>query len=231
MTGPSFDSLHNFRDVGGCATAHGHAVRTGRLYRSDMLVKLSVDELPRFDDLGIRTVIDLRRPAEVAELGRIADASGRRYVNIAPRHPLWDESTYDEAAGPNRYLADRYLELVDLGSEGIGQAITAIADDGAAPTVVHCFAGKDRTGVVVALTLALVGVGDDAIGDDYARSERWVSQASPPKMPAHWGLAPRAAMALFLADLRGRYGSVEHYAAIAGVGDAEIAALRAHLLR
>jgi protein-tyrosine phosphatase len=226
-----FQSLHNFRDVGGCATIDGRTVATARLYRSDMLIKLTADEMPRFEQLGIRTVIDLRRPHEVAALGRIPDAASRRYVNISPEHTLWPDLDADETVGAERYLADRYLELADTGRDGIGQVLAMIADDAGAPTVVHCFAGKDRTGVVVALTLALLGVGDGAIGDDYARSDHWVRNAAPSDIPHHWTLAPRAAIIRFLASLRAEYGSFEAYASLAGVGPAEIRALRRHLLR
>ncbi len=225
-----FESLHNFRDVGGCTTADGWTVVNGRLYRSDMLIKLTDNELPRFDALGIRTVIDLRRPAEIASAGRIAELAGRRYVNIAPDHPLWEDHDYDESAGAERYLADRYLELAATGRAGIGQVLAMIADDTGAPTVVHCFAGKDRTGVVIALTLALLGVDDESIGDDYARSDHWVRHAAPANVPAHWTLAPRRAIILFLDGLRSEYGSVEAYAASAGVRAPDLTTLRAHLL-
>ena len=225
-----FESLRNFRDVGGCATIDGRIVRPGVIYRSATLASLTDRDAVTLGEMGIRTIIDLRRPDEVSTLGRVADATGRRYINIAPTHALWDNADYDEAAGPARYLADRYLDLANDGIVEIGSALRLISTDDAPPTLVHCFAGKDRTGVLIALTLALVGVSDQGIADDYARSDDWSRNHAPADLPPHWVVAPREAMLIFLADLREAYGSVERYAATAGVDSAEVAALRALLL-
>jgi protein tyrosine/serine phosphatase len=105
--------------------------------------------------------------------------------------------------------------------------------------VVHCVAGKDRTGLVCALTLSVLGVGDDDIVADYAlsteASERfhaWLVQTMPEAadLPQPFLASPAEAMTLFLAELRVRHGSVEGYLRHAGLTDAEFAALRAHLL-
>jgi protein tyrosine/serine phosphatase len=100
-------------------------------------------------------------------------------------------------------------------------------------------AGKDRTGVVCALVLALLGVSDDDIATDYALTE--VSMASltaylrvhnPTAIEGndHMFDSPREAMLLFLADLRDRHGSVQSFVSEIGLSDEQIAALRAHLL-
>jgi protein tyrosine/serine phosphatase len=227
-----FTSLDNFRDVGGGRTVDGRRVRTGRLYRSDSLTKLSAEDAEAFARLGIRTVIDLRRPTEVEEFGRIADAVDRRYINISPQHRLWDGTTYDEVAGPARFLADRYHELTHEGATDVGEVIATLADATTEPTVVHCFAGKDRTGVVIALTLAIVGVSVEAIADDYALSNEWAERFTDTNadFAEHWIFAPREAMTVFLAELVDTYGSVEGYLATAGVGPTEFTALRENLL-
>ncbi len=72
----AFDRLHNFRDVGGYAGAGGATVRWGRLYRSDSLGKLRGADWERFRALGIRTVIDLRYPWEIAAKGRLPEGAG-----------------------------------------------------------------------------------------------------------------------------------------------------------
>jgi len=206
----TFASLDNFRDVGGAATVDGRHVRTGRLFRSDTLTKLSANE----------------------EFGRIADAVDRRYINISPQHRLWDGTPYDEIAGPSRFLADRYHDLTHEGATDIGEVIATLAEATTGPTLVHCFAGKDRTGVVIALTLAIVGVGVDAIADDYALSNDWAERFvdTNTELARHWILAPREAMTVFLAELVDAYGSVEGYLATAGVGPKEFDALRDNLL-
>jgi len=225
-----FASLDNFRDVGGSRAIDGRLVRTGRLFRSDSLTKLSPEEAVAFARLGIRTVIDLRRPNEIETAGRIADAVGLRYVNISPQHRLWNDDTWDPTAGPERFLADRYHDLVREGADGIGEALHELAVATAEPTVVHCFAGKDRTGVLIALALSLVGVDEATIALDYARSNDWVERGIETDLPYHWLLAPAGAMTLFLAELAVEHGSVARYVAKAGVGEADVAALRANLL-
>jgi protein-tyrosine phosphatase len=231
LAATTFASLDNFRDVGGAAVVDGRHVRTGRLFRSDTLTKLSGSDVDAFDRLGIRTVIDLRRPTEVEEFGRIADAVDRRYINISPQHRLWDGTPYDEIAGPSRFLADRYHELTHEGAADIGEVIATLAEATTESTLVHCFAGKDRTGVVIALTLAIVGVGVDAIADDYALSNDWAERfVGHDDLARHWIFAPREAMTVFLAELVDAYGSVEGYLATTGVGLKEFDALRDNLL-
>ena len=225
-----FASLFNFRDVGGVATRDGRVVATGRLYRSDTLTRLSAADLVTFDGMGIRTVFDLRRRAEIAEFGRVPDALGRRYVNLTPDHELWEPVPYDASAGPARFLADRYMEIAVDGAAAIGGIVGMLSEPGACPAVVHCFAGKDRTGVLVAIVLGLLDVDDDGIADDYALSKNWTGTLTLDDVPNHWLAAPRDAMTLFLADVRTRFGSMEGYAATAGITGTGVASLRAQLL-
>ena len=105
--------------------------------------------------------------------------------------------------------------------------------------VVHCAAGKDRTGVVCAVALSLLGVSDDDIAADYALSTQaseqltaWMRQTYPDRdaLPQTFLESPVEAMLLFLAELRELHGSVERYALDAGVSAAQINALRTHLL-
>jgi protein-tyrosine phosphatase len=234
-------TVFNFRDLGGAPTVDGRSVRCGRLYRSDSLHRLTEAECAQLCALGVRTVLDLRRPHEIARDGRIRDITGLSYVNIHPVHREWNPAAYNPADGPARFLADRYLEMAEEGAEGLGEAVRFLSDGGNAPVVMHCFAGKDRTGVLAALTLCLLGVPDPHIAVDYALSEP--SQASvsaqilaesggdelaPP--PAGFLACPPEAIMIFLTELRRRYGSVLRFAAGAGVTPEHVAALRAHML-
>ena len=125
------------------------------------------------------------------------------------------------------------------GEVPVGRCLRLLADASTAPVVFHCAAGKDRTGVLAMLTLSLLGVGDDPIADDYARSGeaerqfwRWRASVDPDVDPPVLAddPAPREAALWFLAELRGRYGSVPDYVARAGVEPEHIDALRAHLV-
>jgi protein tyrosine/serine phosphatase len=237
----SSPSVVNFRDLGGHPAAGGHTVHYGRLYRSDSLHRLTDNECGQLCAFGVRTIVDLRRPYEIQRDGRIPETPGLAYHNIHPIHPEWEASVYEPEAGPARYLADRYLDMAVEGAAGLGEALRLIADPASAPVVIHCFAGKDRTGVLSALALSLLGVSDDDIAADYARSEQAQaalnalvraesadrSYADP---PAHFVVCPPEAMLTFLAELRERFGSVAGFAATAGVTDGHVASLRAHLL-
>ncbi len=200
--------ISNFRDVGGVRTVDGDLVRTGVLFRSASLAGLTEEGVAHLADLGIRTVIDMRRSEEVSTYGRVPDADGREYVNVPPMHQMWEHRPGDETVGAARFLADRYLELARDGGAQYAAILRLIGDEGRAPLIVHCFAGKDRTGVLVALALALVGVDDAGIASDYALSDGWSRGHAPLDMPEHWIMAPGEAIELFLTDLRAQYGSV-----------------------
>lgn len=235
----SFSSSYNFRDVGGYAGLDGRAVRWRRLFRSDSLHRLKGDDLVTFGELGVRTVIDLRRLFEIEEHGRVPESDGLAYHNPVLHHVDWETVPEPEGTSHDRWLADRYLNFLEDGQEGLAAALTLIADPDAAPVVVHCMAGKDRTGVVCALTLALLGVSDADIAEDYALTEvamasltEYLTRTRPDMVQDKYHMfdCPRDAMLMFLGDLRDRYGSVEKYAREIGISAEQMAALRDHLL-
>jgi protein-tyrosine phosphatase len=216
----AFARLHNFRDFGGYASAGGRPVRWGALYRSDSLGKLAGDDLDRFAGLGIATVIDLRYPAEADRGGRVPASAGAAYYNLSIEHRPYDQTTLAAAVDPVRFLADRYAEVADDGAAEIGRALRIIAAAGAAPLVIHCASGKDRTGLLAALVLSLLGVAEADIVADYALTglatagliADWHA-AFPGRelLWPHYGRAPAGVMRLFLAELASRHGSVRRY--------------------
>jgi protein-tyrosine phosphatase len=238
--GVMFSKVFNFRDLGGYPTADGRSVRWGRLFRSDDLSRLADEDRAAFAALGIRTVVDLRRPNEVEEDGRIPAFDGFSYRHVHLVHPKWPSQTFADTHERTAFVVERYHEMCDIAGGGLGEVLRLIADANAAPLVFHCIAGKDRTGVVAALTLSLLGVPDEVIADDYELSE-----AAEPLVWAYWEtlypevagkrwthitVSPRRAMLDLLNDLRERHGSIAGYAASVGVTEEHIAALRAHLL-
>jgi hypothetical protein len=234
-------TVYNFRDLGGAPTVDGRSVHYGRLYRSDSLHRLTEAECAQLCMLGVRSVLDLRRPYEIERDGRIRDTAGLAYVNIHPIHREWNPARYNPVEGPARFLADRYLDMAEEGAAGLGEALRFLADGRHAPVVMHCFAGKDRTGVLAALTLCLLGVPDPHIALDYALSEPAQASVSaqiladsgatgltPP--PPGFSVCPPEAIMMFLTELRLRHGSVTAFAARTGVTEGNIASLRSHLL-
>ncbi|MFB7618468.1 tyrosine-protein phosphatase [Kitasatospora sp. NPDC056181] len=236
----AFDALCNFRDLGGYSTADGLSTRWGRLYRSDSLGKLSsAADLERFRELGIGTVIDLRYPWEIARRGRIAELDGVAYHNLSIEHRPYDQAEIDPGLDPWRYLADRFAEVAEDGVVEIREVLELIATADR-PVVFHCASGKDRTGLIAALVLTLLGVSEDDVAADFALTElatpRLVADwhAANPGRELRWpgfGRAPETVIRLALADLTRAHGSVRAYATgKLGIDEGLIGELRARLL-
>jgi protein-tyrosine phosphatase len=231
----AFERLHNFRDFGGYPAAEGRQVRWGRLYRSDSLGKLAGADLAQFAALGVRTVIDLRHPWEVEAGGRVPAAAGLEYRNLSIEHRPYDQSNLSDVIDPVRFLADRYAEVASDGVAEIGQALRVIAEAGRAPLVIHCASGKDRTGMLAAIVLSLLGVDDEDIAADYGltglATERLIADwhafyPGRELLWPHYGTAPPELMRVFLAELAGAFGSVRCYVTdYLGVSDRVIADL------
>ncbi|WP_343950724.1 tyrosine-protein phosphatase [Nonomuraea longicatena] len=235
----AFERLHNFRDLGGYRAADGRAVRWGSLYRSDSLSKLAGPDWDRFLALSVGTVIDLRYPWEIAARGRVPGHDGLAYHNLSIEHRPYDQAEISPAVDPWRHLADRYAEVAFDGVAELRRTLEVIAAaDG--PLVFHCASGKDRTGMVAALVLSLLGVPEDVIADDFAltelATERLIAdwRAAHPGRELRWpgyGRAPAEVMRHFLADLKAAHGSVEGYVVNAlGVDRTVIADLRTRYL-
>jgi protein-tyrosine phosphatase len=234
-----FSATYNFRDVGGYTGLDGRTVRWRRLFRSDALHRLGEADASAFAALGVRTVIDLRRPFEIEKYGRVAERYGLDYHNLVLKHVDWEEVGHPDGMVHERWLADRYLNFAEDGRDGILSSLQVIADPAMAPVIVHCMAGKDRTGTVCALTLSLLGVSDEDIAADYALTTsamRPLTAHLIEKHPEaivgneHMFDSPAEAMLMFLDDLRALHGSVEGYVKEIGLTDDEITTMRAHLL-
>ncbi|WP_433297164.1 tyrosine-protein phosphatase [Actinoplanes sp. CA-030573] len=234
-----FSATYNFRDVGGYEGLDGRRVRWRQLFRSDALHRLGEADNEAFVRLGVRTVIDLRRPHEVEKFGRVPEHYGLDYRHLVLEHVDWEGLDHPEDEVRDRWLADRYLNFAEDGRAALLASLRVIADPATAPVIVHCMAGKDRTGTVCALALALLGVSDEDIAADYALTTaamrpltEYLLKKNPEvvKGNEHMFDSPPAAMLMFLADLRARHGSVEDYVREIGLTDAEIASMRGHLL-
>jgi protein-tyrosine phosphatase len=235
-----FQAVFNFRDVGGLP-ADGGRVRAGALYRSDTLSRLCDADRATFAGLGVDTVIDLRRPEEVTSAGRVPEWAAPAYHHRHLDHPYWRAEDYDPAQGVARFLADRYAELIRHGAADIAGVIRLVAQPETGTPVVHCVAGKDRTGTVVAFILALLGVDEEAVAEEYALTEladpayvAWANVNLPgfadaPPVPYYVSTPPEA-MLLTLREVRSAYGSVEALLTAAGLAAGTVERLRAKLL-
>jgi protein-tyrosine phosphatase len=246
-----WDGCINVRDLGGLRTRDGRAVRWGALVRSDLLCRLSEVGRRAPVEHGIRTVIDVRFPDEVASdwdsypfRDQNADSpDGPRYMNL----PFNIQPTADlPAARALFHAADSRADInkldVDFNRLGIACIVGAIADAQPGGVLVHCHGGKDRTGMVVGLVLSLLGVPDDDIADDYALSGanlepliiEWLDHMSsdPVERDRLRRLATpsRQAMLETLAHVAAEHGSAESYLRAGGLGEAQIERLRSRLL-
>jgi hypothetical protein len=237
----AFTDVFNFRDLGGYPAAGGRTVRWRRLYRADDLSRLQPVDYPGFEALGLRTVVDLRRPAEVDQDGRVSVPEGVNYYHVGLDYPHWPAQEFADTQERIAYLRLRYVELATYAAADLAAVLKLIADPSSAPLVFHCVAGKDRTGVVAALTLALLGVDTATIADDYALSEaaepaaweyyrRRAGERVPRQRWRTFTVSPREGIINLLDELTSKYGSVPGYAAAIGIDAAQIESMRTHLL-
>src|SRR4051812_45482214 len=128
-----FSATYNFRDVGGYTGLDGRTVRWRRLFRSDALHRLGEADAEAFAALGVRTVIDLRRPFEIEKYGRVAERYGLDYQNHVLEHVDWEEVEHPADVVHERWLADRYLNFAEDGRKALLASLRVIADPQAAP--------------------------------------------------------------------------------------------------
>ncbi|MCU1462478.1 MAG: putative protein-tyrosine phosphatase [Acidimicrobiales bacterium] len=163
----------NFRDLGGYETMDGRRMKWRRLFRADGLSRLTPDDLGVLGPLGLATVLDLRTTAELDEFGRFVGAgpggSAPAYHHLPMIDVLPDRKDFPRWVDPS-IVADRYVEMLGNGRAAVVEALTVLGDPGNLPAVFHCSAGKDRTGILAAIVLGLVGVADEVIVADYALS-------------------------------------------------------------
>jgi protein-tyrosine phosphatase len=238
------DGLLNVRDLGGLTTPDGRRVRRGRIVRSDNLRGLT-DEgaVALVRDLAPRLVVDLRTEQECAREGRgLAEVAHVRYANL-PLQPKAALTPEQVAAGLATNLFDDYvLQIRDNGATLLA-ALELLSDGEALPAVIHCTAGKDRTGVLVALLLDLLGVAREQIVADYAattdnmpgilariRSSPFFQGNGLAAAPSWIFESTPETMRAFLSWLDEEGGGTERWATSNGLSPWAVQRLRANLL-
>ncbi len=229
----------NFRDLGGYATGDRMRTRWRTLFRADGLGELTEADLSVLRALGIRTVIDLRSEQEL-ERGRFdVDAHPVAFHHFPFMEELPDAEEFDRRPG---FLGSQYREFLSDAGGQIRAALEVLAAPHALPAVFHCTAGKDRTGVLSAIVLSLLGVDEPTVVADYALSGEAMlrlraklilkypeGRESIENLDEVFSAEP-AQMQQLLDHLRERYGTVDAYVARLGTGPAVVAGLRAGLL-
>ncbi len=232
-----FEQWFNVRDLGGYA-ADGRAIAWRQYYRAGAPSRLSTADIERARALGIRTVMDLRRDDETErDETRAEDALGAVTYRIPVVRTADALDSY--VTGPG-ISAERYLAYLEVGGDAFRAVFELLGDPASYPVVVHCSAGKDRTGVVSAMALELLGVQREAIEMDYAmtnierdriaafwtqRGGGWFAQATPEQIDFALSV-PSGAIGGFLDGLQSRYGGAEAYLRGVGVSETAIRGLR-----
>jgi protein-tyrosine phosphatase len=229
------EGMHNFRDVGGYPVAGG-TTRWGMLFRGGTLRGISQPALDQLARLGVRTVVDLRETVELDEVPLAQRAGG--FARLS--NPIFRERTFISTGGN---LEPLYHQILEQCAAEIVSAIELLARPGALPAVVHCSAGKDRTGLVIALTLSALGVSDEVVSQDYGLTEELLTEEirthifakseklgiSAQKIVTLMGSPPRVLQAI-LAGLRHQSGGAEGYLLAHGLRTQALDALREALI-
>jgi protein tyrosine/serine phosphatase len=230
-----FEGIENFRDFGGYATACGRGLARGKLYRSGHHSAATDADLARLKALGIAAIVDLRHPKErEREPSRRWDACEARVIcnDIASERPDWVEKLHDKPLTADWFYEDgldfyrdgafepRHVDMFRRFLHAAGESEGAV--------VVHCAAGKDRTGIACALLHHVAGVHRDDLMADYlltndeSRIERKIAQVGP-WLETNVGRRPsdealRVAVSVFpaylettFAAMEARCGSVDGY--------------------
>ncbi|NEA37047.1 tyrosine-protein phosphatase [Streptomyces sp. SID13031] len=168
MTDLDWNGCLNTRDLGGFPTRHGGVTRGGTVIRTDSLDKLDSVGLTALTGVGAGLVLDLRSDWEMKQPHPLDGVAA--YRRIPWIDPVREK---DRVPADEPLLADIYRGSLDRNQGQIGQALRTLAEaPQGQPVVVHCKSGKDRTGLLVALLLDLVGVPREEIATDYAISEQ-----------------------------------------------------------
>ena len=237
----AWEGCLNARDLGGYRTADGRETRWGAVVRSDSLTPLTEAGRAALVAYGIRSIVDLRLPRELEEHPNpFAEPGdhGVAYTNLSLIDPA--QATGSPADFTN--LADDYKRALTRYAPQMASIMTAIAEAPEGGVLIHCAAGKDRTGQVSALLLDLCGVPRETIGADYAlsaeclrpRTEEWLENGPGERADRERTLAlfePLAAVMIeTLAYLDERHGGTEPFLRRAGATAATIGRLRERLL-
>jgi protein-tyrosine phosphatase len=238
-----FRGAFNFRDLGGYRGHGGKSVKWRTLFRADALHRLDEVELDELAGLGMRSVLDLRTATEV-DHGRIeADHLGILHLHFPVLGQAWEPKDLDPDADAGDVLGSLYIEMLTVGAPALANSLRTIASVESLPAVFHCAAGKDRTGVLAAMVLSLVGVDEQTIVGDYALTgiamdslvER-LKKDSPESLtamndqPSAYLATPPEAMVMFLAHVNATYGSITGYVNHIGIESDVIDSLQANLL-
>jgi protein-tyrosine phosphatase len=235
------EGCFNFRDAGGWQTEDGRTMQRGVLYRGDAPERLTAAGRATVAALGLTCVVDLRQKRFVEMSLGFADDEVTHHIELVDQ--MIDYNRPPRLVDPVD-LTNMYIDLIARSQSQLVRAIEIVADHiDSGPVLVHCTAGKDRTGLAVALIQAAIGVPLDSIADDFTRSDapalrrRAAMLASPvtgdppvARSPVFLWSAPRETMHRLASRAVDEFGSLQAWPLGLGVSAAAIEKLRSGLL-
>jgi protein-tyrosine phosphatase len=240
-----FENVINFRDIGGYPARDGYTVAWRRIFRSGEFRHMTRNDLEKLTgEIGLTSVLDLRSGSELENGGKeLLEGAEIRYRNIAfmtDDDPEANASHYAHCTN----MGEFYLVMARQPGYGprIVEALEVIADPANHPLVFNCAVGKDRTGMLAAVLLSVLGVKDEVIVEDYTLSGPYMEVlrnriTNDPQAPADvknmpdffWKASPES-MSLFLSTIRNEYSSIVDYLKAQGADRSLVARLEKALL-
>ncbi|MBI1350337.1 MAG: protein-tyrosine-phosphatase [Actinomycetales bacterium] len=231
--------IYNVRDLGGFPGTDGRRVRRGMLFRSSSLHRLG--DADAWREFGARCVVDLRYDRERDAFPLPDFITNDTHAPLLPNH--WRSDAEAKKGKPETFLSGVFQDMLELGGPSVREILHALADADSYPAVFFCMAGKDRTGVLAAILLSLLGVSEaDIVADfelsgsevialvDHLRSREDFEDHPMMNQPVEHLRAPRGAMELFLAEVDVKYGGLPGYVRSLNVDEATVETLRELLL-
>jgi protein-tyrosine phosphatase len=230
----------NFRDVGGVPVGVDRQIAFGRLFRSDTLQFLTAEDVAILvDTVGLRTDIDLRLDFELDVEGRglLGDADvelAHLPFHVAGANRPGSATPILRAEDP---VVSHYVDYLGHSPQSVAGLITVLGQPHALPALVHCAAGKDRTGIAVAMVLAAVGCTYEDIATEYAAGSHLIPAVmerlstmvsygeSLAQLPPDARLTPPEYIERFFIAVTATYGGPIDYLRSHGITDADLQAL------
>ncbi|TDE40109.1 tyrosine-protein phosphatase [Antarcticimicrobium sediminis] len=234
---------YNIRDLGGYGTRSGRKTEWRRFLRADSVHRMDKGGIDLLLDEGLRTVIDLRTPAELEEApSLLAGLSGVEFLNVPLFEDLAPATMGLQSSTEADPLLAFYLSALETRHAAIRDILSAMAEAPGGAVMFNCTAGKDRTGLVAAMLLGLAGVRQEDIIADYVMTadlipglvaeflersrQKGGDVASYEKMLR----SPAGTMSTALDSIEKRHGSIPQYLRAAGLSGADAASLRKKLV-
>jgi protein tyrosine/serine phosphatase len=213
----------NLRDLGGLRTVDGAQTRWGAVVRGDTPDRLTASGWSALQAYGIRTIVDLRNDDE-RDAAVESPPAGVTTVHLPLDGEEDTEFWAEWAGGPQFGTPLYYRPHLDRFPERTAAVLGAIAHADAGGVLVHCVGGRDRTGQISLMLLALAGVAPEEIAADYRLSNQRLADEQGDEFLASRGTSASEVILSILAEL-----DVEAYLRDAGLGDADLAAIRGRL--